>query len=217
MKPATSVVRAACAVLRRQKMPQMNTALIGGKVYYAGGILPTDTTTAQAAVYDPVADSWTSIASMPAGRNHAASGTDGRLFYVFGGRGPGSGDGNHVAEGFDTVQVYDPATDTWESSDDTGSPWPPLPQKRGGTGKAAWFRGELYVVGGETTDSSVPGGVYDRVDVFEPITRTWRVEAPLPTARHGIFPLAVDRRIWVVAGGIKAGHSDSTIVETFHR
>jgi len=194
-----------------------STALIDGKVYYAGGILPADTTTDQAAVYDPVLDQWSSIAPMPFGRNHAASGTDGVLFYVFGGRGPGSGDDNSVAAGFDTVQVYDPATDSWETSEDTGSSWPALPQKRGGMGKAVMFRGEFYVIGGETTDSSVPDGVYDRVDVFNPITRTWRLEAPMPTARHGIFPVLIDRKLWVTGGGVKSAHSSSTVVERFHR
>jgi len=71
--------------------------------------------------YDPGTDRWSAIAPMPAGRNHTASGTDGRKLYVVGGRGPGSGDGNGVANGFATVQVYDPGTGRWASSDDPTS------------------------------------------------------------------------------------------------
>ena len=59
------------------------SALIGGKIYVAGGILESNglpargTPTNAAAMYDPVSDAWTMIAPMPVGRNHTASGTDG--------------------------------------------------------------------------------------------------------------------------------------------
>jgi hypothetical protein len=33
------------------------------------------------------------------------------------------------------------------------------------------------------------------------------------TARHGIFPLLVGRRIFVLAGGTRAGHSQSVLAE----
>jgi N-acetylneuraminic acid mutarotase len=196
-----------------------SSAVIAGKVYVAGGIVST-TTVAAAAVYDPVTNAWASIASMPQGRNHAASGTDGRLFYVFGGRGAGSGDGNFVAEGFDDVQIYNPATNSWTTSSDPNSTIAPLPQKRGGTGKAAFLGGEFYVIGGETTSSGtgqVAGNVYNRVDVYDPVSNIWRQERPLPTARHGIFPLAYDGKIFVAGGGVQAGHSLSDILEIFSR
>jgi N-acetylneuraminic acid mutarotase len=171
-------------------------------------------------VYDPGANLWTPIAPMPAGRNHAAAGTDGTRFYVFGGRGPGSGDGNVVADGFDDTQIYDPATDTWATSAEPSAGIPPLPQKRGGMGKAAYFGGELYVIGGETTSSGtgqVAGNVYNRVDVYDPVTRTWRLDSSLPTARHGIFPLVYEGRIFVIGGGTSAGFSSSNAVEILVR
>lgn len=42
--------------------------------------------------------------NMPAGRNHAASCTDGNKFYIFGGR----IGGNTVGVGFDDTQIYTP-------------------------------------------------------------------------------------------------------------
>jgi N-acetylneuraminic acid mutarotase len=192
-----------------------SSALIDDKVYVAGGIILGNTTT-QAAVYDPDLDSWTSIASMPLGRNHAASGTDGTKFYVFGGR----DQGNTVLEGYDDVQIYDPQTDTWESSSDPGSTIPVLPQRRGGMGKAAFFLGEFYVIGGETTPEgmgAVEGDVYERVDVYDPVNETWRLEATLPTARHGIFPVVHGNRIYVACGGVMAGNSQSDVLEVFSK
>jgi N-acetylneuraminic acid mutarotase len=166
------------------------SAVINGQVYLAGGIVGS-TTTNQAAKYNPVPNTWSAIASMPQARNHTASSTDGSKLYVFGGRGPGSGEGNFVANGFDTVQIYDPATNTWASSHDAGSTIPPLPQARGGIGKAVFNGGEFFVIGGETSTGvgATAAKVYDRMDINNLTTKTWRLGVSMPTARHGIFPL----------------------------
>jgi N-acetylneuraminic acid mutarotase len=196
-----------------------STGMIDGLVYIAGGIVANSTVT-DAAVYNPQTDTWNIIAPMPLGRNHAAGASDGARLWIFGGRGPGSGDYNTIAEGFDDVQVYDPATDTWEWSGDAASTLTVLPQRRGGMGTAAYFRGELYVIGGETTPGDhgqVAGDVYNRVDVYNPLTNTWRLETVIPTARHGIYPLVYDGKIYVAGGGIRSGYSGSKVLEVFER
>jgi len=199
----------------------VSSARIGDKLYVCGGIVGS-TTVDLCAAYDLSSGTWSPRASMPfqQGRNHAAAGTDGNRFFVFGGRGVGSGDGNWVANGFDTTQVYDPLLDVWQSSDAPGSTLAPLPQKRGGMGKAAYYGGELYVMGGETLDGgggATPQGVYARVDVYNPQTNTWRVDRPLPTPRHGIFPLVFQGRVFVPGGGTVAAHSSSSVFEIFSR
>ncbi len=201
----------------------VNTALIDGKIYAAGGIVGS-TTVDNCAVYDPVLDSWTALAPVPSGlgRNHAAAGTDGVKLYIFGGRGIGSGASNVVANGFDSVQIYDPLLDSWITSDDVvppGSDLEPLPQFRGGMGKAVWLQDEFYIFGGETLDGpgATPQDVYDRVDVYDPATDTWRLEAEMPTPRHGIYPLLFEGRVFVVAGGKSAGFAKDDTVEIFSR
>ena len=193
------------------------SAVIDRQVYVAGGIIGTRTTT-QAARLDVASGVWTAVAPMPLARNHAASGTDGRRFYIFGGRGPGSGDANVVANGYDEVQIYDPASDKWSVSG--AGPQSParLPQARGGMGKAVYLRGKFYVIGGETEDGAgaTRSGVYSRVDVYDPATNTWSTTTPLPTARHGIFPLSVADRILVAGGGVKAALSASDTFEIYH-
>jgi N-acetylneuraminic acid mutarotase len=193
------------------------SAVIGGSIYVAGGIVGTSTTTA-AAKYNPATNTWTSIAPMKQARNHAAAATDGAKLYVFGGRGPGSGDSNTVANGFDTVQIYDPATNTWVSSLDAGSTLAPLPQARGGMGKAVYYNGKFYVLGGETESGSgaTANNVYNRVDIYDPATNTWRLGPPMPTARHGIFPLEIGGRIYVAGGGVQAGASSSSVLEIYN-
>jgi N-acetylneuraminic acid mutarotase len=190
------------------------SAVIDGTIYLAGGI-EGDTTTRQAARLDPLTGLWTRIAPMPRARNHAASGTDGHRFYIFGGRGPGSGDSNVIANGFDDVQIYDPALDTWTVSGAGADAPAPLPQARGGMGKAAFRDGEFYVMGGETrTGAGATGShVYTRVDIYNPQTNRWRLGPPLPTGRHGIFPLAVDGAIYVAGGGSTSGASRTPVLE----
>jgi N-acetylneuraminic acid mutarotase len=188
-----------------------SSAVIGGQVYVAGGIIGSSTTN-QVARYDPATDTWTSLAAMPQGRNHTAAATDGSKFYIFGGRdGP-----NAVANGFNTVQIYDPVTNTWTSTE-SGSSVAPLPQARGGMGKAVYYNGEFYIMGGETLDG--PGAtadhVYNRVDIYNPATNTWRLGPPMPRARHGIFPLYYAGRIYVAGGGVHSGGSQSMVLEIY--
>jgi N-acetylneuraminic acid mutarotase len=188
------------------------SALIDGAIYVAGGITGS-VTTDQVARYDPATDTWTPRAHMPQGRNHTAAGTDGARLYVFGGRtGP-----NSVANGFDTVEIYDPVTDTWTSTD-SGSGLTPVPQARGGMGKAVFYNGEFYVLGGETLDGSLAtaANVYNRVDIYDPLADTWRLGPIMPTARHGIFPLLQSGRIYVAGGGIHSTGSQSVVVEVFN-
>jgi N-acetylneuraminic acid mutarotase len=191
-----------------------SSAVIGSHVYVSGGIVGSSTTS-QAARYTPATNTWQAIAPMPQGRNHAAAESDGSKMYVFGGRGPGSGDGNVVANGFDTVQIYNPGTNTWVSSLDTGSTLKPLPQARGGMGTAVFTNGEFWVIGGETLTGAgaTADGVYSRVDVYNSTTNTWRSGPAMPTARHGIFPVVDGTQIHVAGGGVKAGFSSSTVHE----
>ena len=106
-----------------------STAVIGNQVYVAGGIVGSSTTT-QAARYTPATDvgSHRSDAPGPQPRRRRV----GRLEDVRLRRARARQRGRQrVANGFDTVQIYDPATDSWESSLDPGSTLAPLPQARG--------------------------------------------------------------------------------------
>lgn len=190
------------------------TALLNGEVYYAGGIIGNSTTN-QHAKYNPVTNSWTMLAPMPRGRNHAATATDGRRVFVFGGRGPGSGDANIVANGFADVQVYDPATNTWTTSNEGAVA--PLPIGRGGTGKAVYLYGEFFVFGGETANGpgAVSGNVFNRVDIYNPITNTWRLGTPMPAPRHGIFPVVYGGNIHLAGGGRNAGFANSNVYDVY--
>lgn len=143
-------------------------------------------------------------ARLGTGHHHPAEVWNNRL-YLLGGLDRGQG----------TVQIYDPVTDTWVASGEGPGTPAPLPVARGGTGKAVYVGGECWVFGGETLDG--PGAtknkVYSRVDVYNPALNQWRAGPPLPTPRHGIFPVVVGRRIYLLGGGTRAGASASMAAE----
>ena len=149
---------------------------------------------------------WSVLNSMAKGVNHAACGTDGTLLYSFGGR----GGPNTPSVGYDIVQIYDPSSGKWTTSSNTNY-IPALPQQRGGMGAAVYLGGEFYVIGGETTDGSAGSkGAYNRVDVYNPSSRSWRSETNIPNGMHGIFPIALNGKIHIAGGGTNVGKSSSS-------
>ncbi len=197
-----------------------SAARIGSLIYVVGGHLDGGATSDACYAYEPASNTWSAaLAPMPAARNHAAAGTDGQSLWVFGGCGPGSGDLPGVANGFADVQVYDPLGDSWSSSSDMGAVLQPMPIGRSGAGKAIWYAGEFYIFGGQTDTGpgASPSGVYQRVDVYDPLTHTWRQEASMPTARHGAVPARYGSRIFLVGGGEASGFVAGDAAEVFTR
>jgi len=175
------------------------SALIGGQIYFAGGITEGNVTTNRAARYNPSTNSWTSIASLPGvGRNSAPTGTDGTRMYVFGGRVTGDNPEN----GRSDILVYTPSTNSWSTLSQS------LPIGRGGTVKAPFVNGEFALIGGETATAPI-----GRVDHFNPTTGAFRRGPDMLTPRHGIYPIAVGTNIHVAGGGVVAGYSNSRVYE----
>jgi hypothetical protein len=72
-------------------------------------------------------------------------------------------------------------------------------------------------MGGETATGAgaTKDRVYDRVDIYDPETDSWRSGRPLLAARHGIFPVLIGGVIYLPGGGTKAGASTSAILEIY--
>ncbi len=195
------------------------TALINGEIYVAGGIVGEVAgsnigyTTNAAAVYDPVSNVWTSLPSEPFALNHTAFGTDGTNFYLFGGRAVG----NQPDNGSNTVQIYFPASNTWVTSADPGSTLAPLPQARAAMGRACYYNGDFYVMGGETVSGAgaTANHVYNRVDIYNVASNTWRLGTPMPTAEHSICGALRGNRIYVAGGGTASGTASSLDYSSF--
>eukprot|EP01023_Acetabularia_acetabulum_P031841 TRINITY_DN297_c0_g1_i5.p1 TRINITY_DN297_c0_g1~~TRINITY_DN297_c0_g1_i5.p1 ORF type:complete len:313 (-),score=58.51 TRINITY_DN297_c0_g1_i5:323-1261(-) len=181
-----------------------SAALIGSFIYYCGGIDGGKTISACVRLNLKTLK-WEKIKAMPEGVNHAASCTDGSILYVFGGR----KGGNFVGKGYDYVQLYDPATNTWQLLTVK------LPEARGGMGSCVCLDGSCYIFGGETTQTDRPflstRKTYTRIDQFNISSKQFSVPGLLPIGMHGIFPVFYDDKIHIAGGGDKVANSQTKI------
>ncbi len=100
----------------------------------------------------------------------------------------------------DTVQIYDPATDSWT----TGASKPTPSSKNG----AAVIDNKIYVAGGIDND------VLDVLEIYDPAADTWTTGTPLPEPRGAAAAAAVNGKLYIV-GGIGSSYGDglSTLYE----
>lgn len=180
-------------------------AAVLGKVYLIGGRVPAvpgashfndhqDTVATE--VLDPATGRWSRLPDAPTARNSAASAViDGRIYVVGGRSAIKQADGSLSQVNLATLEVFDPASNTWTVRK-------PMPQPRGGLAAAA-HRGKLYVFGGEQW---VPEQkVFADSWVYDPAQDRWDALPAMPTARHGLGAATLHNRIHVFGGGLRVG------------
>jgi RNA polymerase sigma factor (sigma-70 family) len=189
---------------KKASMPTPRSGLSNGvvvldeKIYVIGGLLyPKILSTVE--VYDPATDTWTRKADMPTPRfDHAACVIDSRI-YVSG----GTSGWPRSAMPLSTVEVYDPASDTWTQSSDM----PGFRQSH----SASVVDGKMYIVGGMDFELVEPinEGMLDEgevdellsiVYVYDPGTDTWTTSPSLPKSREGHTTNVVDGKIYLIGG-----------------
>ncbi len=181
----------------------LSTSVVNGKIYAIGGgagssssysLVKTFSTVEE---YDPATDTWTTKSEMPTERGfHSANVVDGRIYVIGGSHASGPGR-NHVL----TVEVYEPATDTWTQKGD-------MPSSRG-AGFSSVVDGKIYVIGGY--------GGPRRVDEYDPATDTWTTKSAMPTARHALSTSALDGKIYAIGGYVPgvSGYPGVATVEVY--
>jgi hypothetical protein len=153
------------------------------KIYVIGG---TDTvggsvnlTTVE--IYDLSSNSWSTGEPLPVLLHAMDSAVISNVVYVFG----------FQFDGYSpSLEVYYPATNTWEVID-----WPT--SRPFGQGIVA-LNDRLYFIGG-TEDMSTPVG---SVEVYYPLTRTWESLPSMPTPRMVPSLAVVGTNIYAVGGKI---------------
>ena len=142
------------------------SVVLDGKIYAMGGAplnFAQATMQATVEVYDPQADSWQRVASMPQGRcDHAAAAMGGKI-YVSGGSINWEENDSSVSSLF----VYDPRADAWTQLASMGN------ARRSHT--SVTVGGKLYVGGG------CAGA--DSWEVYNPASDSWTEELSLTSAR----------------------------------
>ena len=182
------------------------TAAANGKVYAIGGASLKDCVTVDTVeAYDPVGDVWiTGFAPLPPPlRFRPSGGTLDNMIYVVGGA---TADIFCKDTVLDTVQAYNPATDSWSEK-------PPLPTARFQVGLGVDSVNHLlYAVGGAT---AAPDFIaLDTVEVYDPATDSWTIKQHLNTPRGAPAVAAVNGKIYAI-GGQKEEHGAIDTVEEF--
>jgi kelch-like protein 17 (actinfilin)/kelch-like protein 20 len=104
----------------------------------------------------------------------------------------------------DTVEVYDPATDTWNTA-------APMPTARCCLAAVPAPDGRIYAVGGAMMHNNVFRPL-DTVEAYNPATNAWSAVAPLPAPRMGLAAATgSDGRIYVMGGADLIGGILSTV------
>lgn len=138
--------------------------------------------------YDPHADEWTMLSSMPVVVNHCAVVMlDGEI-YVIGGR--------SAAQDHSLVQIYNPEHDQWREGIS-------LQQARAGHA-AVVVDGLIYVMGGERINSE-DYSVLASVEIFDPAAQSWTFGVPMPVALHGVPAVVINGTIFVIGGSELVG------------
>lgn len=156
-----------------------------GKIFVIGGVNSANQVLSANQMYDPIANAWMTLASMPTPREHLAGAAIDSLIYVIGGRDFSRGGNTNKLE------AYSPASDKWYTLSN-------MPTARGGLAAAA-LNGKLYVFGGEFPE------VFSEAEEYDPAADAWRQLAPMPSPRHGMGAAVVADTIFIIGGAPVAG------------
>ena len=155
-----------------------------GTVVYAGGGLGDGFAVRNDLLrYDPVADSWTSLAPSP-DYYFASPGV------YFNGKIYSTGGFDAAFQSTNTTRIYDISTNTWTTGE-------PMPAALGGAPAAVW-NGIIYVAGGAR--DIVAGEVVNTLYAYNIAANSWTTLAPMPQALFVQGFGAIGGRLYVAAG-----------------
>jgi Kelch motif len=159
---------------------EVSYAALGGQIYLAAG---NDRSQQR---YDPLTDSWTEVAELPAsfeGLDHVNGvAVDGKLVYA-----GGLSEWEYPFPVSSETAIYDPASDSFSSGADMSSP-------RAAGGVAAWH-GKLIYAGGLGPEGSVA-----RVDAYDPLTDEWARLEDMPRPRDHFQAAIVGDELYAIGG-----------------
>lgn len=149
----------------------------GGKLYVLG-LAGTVGTRVQS--YNPATNSWSYLGSNANRYGGYAVAAVGSKIYVIGGV-----DRNGVL--INTVEAFDTLNNTWSTKS-------PLPTARSNMAVAVDEAGRIWTAGGINSNRT------DKVELYDPVTDTWRAEPSLLDARQGAAGTLAGGRLWVLGG-----------------
>jgi hypothetical protein len=164
------------------------TLLDNGKVLIAGGAIP-GVALSSAELYDPISNSWSSVASMAAAREGPTATLLGNGKVLVTGGVSGGGFSTPVLS---SSELFDPSNDTW-------SPAASMATARFKHTATLLSDGDILVTGGEDLISYQD--VWSSAELYDPATDTWSSAGDMAAARqdHTATPLGNGKVL--IAGG----------------
>jgi N-acetylneuraminic acid mutarotase len=188
--PNVAAVEAENSWVTIESMPTpragIGVAAADGKIYAIGGSYDSFGETEQ---YDPTTNIWTKKTPMPTPRILFGIAVVENKIYTIGGDG-----GNWTAGETPTnmVEVYTPATDTWETKASMNI-------NRIGL-SASVVEGKIYVIGGKM--GALVYGKVSATEVYDPLTNTWTIAKQIPTPVGYHASAVVDHKIYIIGGSV---------------
>jgi len=184
----------------------LSTCVVNGRIYIVGSTnMQPAVGGGQATVeeYNPDNDKWTQKADIPTPINNPfVAVIDGKIYVIGESMNWNVGGGVGQMGNTQTVEQYDPATDTWTQEAD-------IPTQQNNPSIAA-VNGKIYVIGGSGDLAGVGGpaqaGNVQTVEQYDPTTDIWTQKTDIPTQRSNSFVAVVNGKIYVIGGlGAQAG------------
>ncbi len=178
--PATNIWQ------QKASMPTARYSLavcvVNNKIYAIGGVVYSSGFFSTVEEYDPVTDTWQQKTNMPTARSDFAVGVVNNKIYAIGGY-----KYNYYSSGYlNTVEEYDPATDTWQRKTD-------MPTAKSNLAIGV-VNNKIYAIGGYT------GSSLSTVEEYDPVTDTWQQKTDMPTARSSFAIGVVNNKIYAIGG-----------------
>jgi len=176
----------------------LSVAAVNGKIYAIGGATKCSYGTITSGIvgtneeYNPITDTWTFKESMPTPRMRFAIAAYQGKIYCIGGTTGYSSDTKYEHTGVN--EVYDPATDSWETRAS-------MPTARSCM-HANVVGGKIYLIGGE------PNGAFN--EVYDPVANTWETKTPMPNGTSGYASAVVDNKIYIFGATLNQIYDPAT-------
>jgi len=199
--PVTNTWSTAAAMINQRK--SFGSTNLNNLFYAIGGIDTTYYWTTTPSIlnerYDPVANTWTSLASMPTPRyGCTAAAANGRVYVMGGETGPAGYPNTNANE------EYNPGTNTWQIR-------APMPESLRYAG-AVNFNNLIYVYGGSRNTGIKNEFVY----VYNPTTNTWSTASgTMPTPRSTLMPDSL-RNFMMTVGGAYGASTETNVAEFYY-
>ncbi len=163
----------------------LGVAVVNDKIYAIGGYLHRLNVTEE---YNPTTNSWTTKAAMPTPRFSFAIAVYHNKIYCIGGLIANSNPmlGSSVTG---AIEVYDPATNTWEVKKPMQTPRTQL--------EANVVNDKVYLIGGRT------GGQYSTVtsnEVYDPVSESWTTKTGMLYPVTEYASTVIGSKIYVMGG-----------------